>query len=462
MYSTILANLNYYEEPKEILENLMETDAKTKYSAMHVLATLEKKRNNKKRARMLYEKNIASSPFQEDGSKFNLAELEYLEGNIEAARELLNSVEGNQKANAMLLLSQIELDNDNIPEAKKILNDIEEEFDEGFNRNFLLTKGRMEFSLSNFKEARKLYKEILNGPRDTVYWKAQLSLANLENYIGNYREALRICDYLIDSKKTVNGEVYLIKSKIYEYLGNYEEAITNCLEVKNSTNSNLIQKMYQQLGILCFEQENYDQSIKYFESIKDGSRYKKFALLNTVHAYMKMNDYKNAEKILLEIVESKAFDINNPRFLKTKILIDKKLGRDVNYNGDNYGIKQYANYNKQEAIRHIINRHCHSSNENKSTFSNEINIEKLIDEIQEYLIEDNLVSQPFTDAYIIDYPGVGVDFDGENLDSLKVVTIPNTKDIITMFPKKNNYLKTNNKVKKKTKVEEFNNKYDLE
>ena len=90
-------------------------------------------------------------------------------------------------------------------------------------------------------------------------------------------------------------------------------------------------------------------------------------------------------------------------------------------NGDNL-----LDYDEYVALEHIEDIY-----DSKDLFNKDIDIPKLFKEIQNYLTEETKVKGArFNDIYIIDYPNVGAN--GEN--HLKVVTLFNTKNILTFFP----------------------------
>ena len=75
----------------------------------------------------------------------------------------------------------------------------------------------------------------------------------------------------------------------------------------------------------------------------------------------------------------------------------------------------------------------------------------------------------FFEIYEIKYPNVGYDSDGNKIDLLQVVTLPDCDNIITIFPKDQAYHETlevdrkvnSGKVKshKETKIDKFYDRY---
>ena len=57
------------------------------------------------------------------------------------------------------------------------------------------------------------------------------------------------------------------------------------------------------------------------------------------------------------------------------------------------------------------------------------------------MIDQNMVFEDVFDIYTIDYPNAGYNLENELVDQIRVVAIPGTKDIITMYPSKRRALK---------------------
>ena len=86
-----------------------------------------------------------------------------------------------------------------------------------------------------------------------------------------------------------------------------------------------------------------------------------------------------------------------------------------------YNATQIMNYDELSAVEHIIERH-------KDEFADNINLYKLFSEVSldEKYHKRNIT---FNNIYDIPYPNIG-----ENIDTLRVITLPNSKDILTMYP----------------------------
>ena len=130
-----------------------------------------------------------------------------------------------------------------------------------------------------------------------------------------------------------------------------------------------------------------------------------------------------------------------------------------------YSEKQIISYSKESAIEHIKDHHIYSKSYNN--FSDEIDVDKLYDEVVEMLDDCVPRYNRLFDLYFIRYEKIGY-VDQSFINQLNVIVIPGTKNIITMFPaiSENNYDIDDSTVeKKKTKrlsqIDKFNKRYGI-
>lgn len=159
------------------------------------------------------------------------------------------------------------------------------------------------------------------------------------------------------------------------------------------------------------------------------------------------NNKKILEKIYCMINEKKYNDaIKSLESISNDCNLNKEvnflwilLGKELNVFPINYQIQndwycsnQIANFDPDDAINHIA-LHC-EENRNKikhTIFMKNINVEKLYWDVYSKLKEEKPVSTTkLSDKYVLKYDGIGLN----NEDYLNVITITNTRNIITMYP----------------------------
>ena len=86
-----------------------------------------------------------------------------------------------------------------------------------------------------------------------------------------------------------------------------------------------------------------------------------------------------------------------------------------------YNALQIINYDEYSAIEHIIERH-------KDEFTKGIDLYKLFKSV---VIDDKYYVRNITFNNIYDIPYENI---GENTNILRVITLPNSKKILTMYP----------------------------
>lgn len=234
----------------------------------------------------------------------------------------------------------------------------------------------------DFKRARKTFRELLNTSNRNY---ALFELGKMEKKLGN-----------------------LEKSRVY---------FTNLLGTYNEEYALL------ELGNFDYEAGNLEKSRETFEKLL-GSRVENYALFEL--ALLEMKEVNDAQmfKYLNKLWQDKSIDVNYDLLLylskKLNIFFDFDYS-EIKYT---YTLEQFLDYDEYCAIEHILERHSEE-------FSADVDIYKLFIDVSEDLVEENKVKKlSFNDIYLIKKDNIGAD--GEN--NLFVVTLPNTKDIITMYP----------------------------
>lgn len=266
---------------------------------------------------------------------------------------------------------------------------------------------------------------------------------------------LVILEYLHKSKPnncktTYNYAVELLKNnKVSE-----AKSILSKLLNPKYKDSNYRQKAIYMLGKIALKEDELDLAEEYFGSLPKDL-YSRYNLAKV--EYQKGNEDK-AIKSLTSLIGTKldfcarnalaiicikkeeyreAFNhlyaaINNDTTQNVRDSIMLTLSKELNVFFNNYDYSkamsyvasQVIKYDVDEVMRHISERHS-------AQFNNQINITELYRDIEKRLIDKNKINiLRITDRYDIEYPNIG----NCEEDMLRVITLPGTKKIITMFP----------------------------
>lgn len=199
-----------------------------------------------------------------------------------------------------------------------------------------------------------------------------------------------------------------------------------------------------------------------------------YSLSELYFIYYHLNMYREAMELLPLVYETKCIRPMSVHF--TELVMRTQLGLNVkSKNYDNmYVYDQIINYNSEEAIKQI--KEYKNQNDKRSKFKNDIDLNYLFNLITNNINNDKKVN--ITDILEIHYfsiANVGY-FDNMPCSFIKVVVIPNTNNIINMYPTNEIdyssvcnieyeidklFPKKEEKVKTLSRIDKFNKKYNI-
>lgn len=225
--------------------------------------------------------------------------------------------------------------------------------------------------------------------------------------------------------------------------------------------------------------KEYEEAIiqlKYILSIEKENVY---AIKELFYIYFNLSRYEEALKLLPLIYKTRCIDKSEA--YTAEIIIRKNLNNldesSKKLRKDSYTETQICNYDKGNAFCHILLAHSYKNmNRNskvKSYFSDDVNISYLFDLVKDSL-KDSVkadVDSP-VDVYFYYVSGVGTS-NGSICNFIKAVTVPNTEDILTIYPVDSLFCKEINdldcdydklfnrkyKVKNLSQIDKFNKRY---
>ena len=246
-----------------------------------------------------------------------------------------------------------------------------------------------------------------------------------------------------------------IKSDEYKELATYRNALAyfgeeNFAKAKilfsqligEDRNFNDLSKMY--LGKIAIIEKDFNTARKYFDS-PDNYNLSKIRQLMFID--LKENKYYDALKKAMILYDyTNAFNEKEKDSIIISFLSSKlNIILPEKYYGKITKIKENAlEYNKNDAYNYIIDKSI-----NDNIFNPEVDFSLLLNIVETKLDDNHFIKNAGYDEYVFEFNNIGIN--GENY--LKVCTLPNTKNIISMYPIKSRHDFHSEYVRKKARNE---------
>ena len=194
-------------------------------------------------------------------------------------------------------------------------------------------------------------------------------------------------------------------------LNKQREYLEELLNTKIAPSANV------ELGIIEYNQGNEDKAINHLERTI-GTKNEDYALPILINIYIKKgNIHKAFEYIKYAREKNVEINVSPVLYVMTRLnIFFKDTDLQIFYNAS-----QIMNYDIYTAVEHVIERH-------KDEFTNGIDIYRLFNRVS---LDDEYYQRNITFNNIYDIPYENI---GENIDILRVITLPNSKNILTMYP----------------------------
>ena len=479
----VFSHLKRHEEAKEILEDLIEKGhiktKRAKFFAYSRYAKVLYALHEIDKSIEFYKKVIEESDELELISRFELAKI-YQEKNM--TKEAIDILTINGFNNMYLNIKRaiIYLINDDCITALSELNKKEENtlrieqkeiFDYRFmnqEKNYII--GHSYFKLGKYNKAIPYLRESLDIKNKITYFKAYLDIAKIYVTWNRNEEVITICEELLknSTSDTLNKNINMVLSNALLKKQDYEKA-------KEHLNMNIFDEKENKINIGKIEllKGNFEKAEENFNILNEETD----DVYNNVDVfYFKMltkfrlgkyDETLNLIDILEENGEPLRINKIRYRFNRIKLFIHIKKGEKIVNRDYSYSEKQIISYDKDRALEHIISHHI--NNIKLSKFKNVDQIQEIFNNVDNLLTDENVIYDTCFDKYIVKYNGIGMDIDDNNINQLMVITLPGTKNIITMYPVDGSesifihdeYEEKEKKVVKRlTQIEKFNKRYN--
>ena len=285
--------------------------------------------------------------------------------------------------------------------------------------------------LHAFESAEKYYHQSLIK-KNFYYYEACIKLAHLELIKDNYDEAIRYANLIIDNKeskcedeekniKLVN-EAYRVLVLSYLDMGEYKRSEEYLEKIPED------QKRGVKISFL-YSTKQYAETIKYADSIIDditNEDLRVYVLTFKIYGYIRLNKYEEA----IDLIETHKDELDERFAEKMMAFINSKL----NYEHGEYTCytsNQIKNYNEEETVKHICDRHLDLYK--SMNFKDEETIRSLLAEAKGKLSDLDYVPTGITNKYIVRSENIKTKEDTPCY-AMAAIVIPDTTNIITLFP----------------------------
>ena len=180
------------------------------------------------------------------------------------------------------------------------------------------------------------------------------------------------------------------------------------------------------------KEHNLEEAKKWLQQAADENMLSStVAYLNLAFIAIREEEYDTCYDIIEKVSNMDINEQLEQTLEKLKLYIDIKTGKKIPNQERIYSEEQMINYSEEKAIEHI--QKSHSSKNKSIEFTDSENIEKLFHQVKAAITGITPNINCLSDEYFLSIPKVGV-IDSISTDWLKVVCLPNTHDIITMYP----------------------------
>ena len=189
-----------------------------------------------------------------------------------------------------------------------------------------------------------------------------------------------------------------------------------------------------ELGKLEMCRNNRKVAKRFFEGLLNSSRNRDYALAELIFLEIHEENFEKAYEYYIE-KEPCGWDFQNSRQIETYLKMNVGLIKDLDKIKKYYFCSQVINYSKERALEHIeLHLDENEKKQYHSVYNDNINVRDLYEESKIRISSINPSCVTIVDKYILEYGKPIGKSSGEETDCLRVVTLPNTTNILSMYP----------------------------
>ena len=468
-----------FEQAKEYFLMNIENDEDNKYYSMYEMGRIAYFEYDYDNAEYYFKQIVESNHKDKTYAMVELGKVYYSQCKLKEAEEIFlkvinnksvyNNVNGKHNNScdfAKIELAEIYLHHNKLNLATQYLESIK---NPEVIIKYNIIRGQIESQKGNIEEAKKIFLYEIN--KKVLDITAKYELSKIELMEKNHQKSIELASQVVNSSDPLHDEAMLIIISNYIELNELEKAKMLIYELLERSPKN-INSVYLNMGKICLYEKKYDEAKKYFSKVSSKSkRNYQYAKIEEIYLAIREENLEEVQAIFNTLDKNEICGNLMSKYLLIETYLDSKVNNNIK-NSNCYIGNLIYNYDINLVIEHI-EKHKYEDKSKKfhTIFSSDIDIYELYNYALENINKDNLIIKQFMDVYLLKYENAGY-YKDKTYNYIKVVTLPNTKEIITIYPsdKESIYIDSEQEIKveenvkikqivRESQIDKFNKKY---
>lgn len=392
---------------------------------------LEVKRRNFQEAEKYFKKLYSYGEKTSATADYELGKIAIEKGNYQEARNyLLPLLNKMNKYYVLMQLGKLEEKAGNKNKAKdyykKLLYGNKKSIGIG-----LLELGMMEFNDENFEEAIEYFEKL----KDVDYVSRSHALLNLGRIKARQKRFLEAKNYYLElltmDKKSQNYG-YLELGRLEMHNGNIEEALDYYNNIDEKETEAYVELEYAKIDV--FNEDYTAAKERYKKLLKLDNKTRALACHGLINVAIRENNYEDVLYYVNEELKTQVFPIEENQRIRDYAYYKLGLTEDAGYIGPYY-FSLLNNHTKEAVINHMNERLDENGEDfGNTSFLDTVDFNELYDESYEKIQEKTSMKVILVDVYIVQLDQFIGYVGNKKTTAVKVATMPNSKDIIAIYP----------------------------